>query len=330
MKKIILLLITIVIILTIFGYKYYSNALNYVLNPESSNRVILNIKQGESASDVAGELYSKGLIKSPSVFKLYIDQKGLSSQIKAGRIVVQENYALPEIVDALVTGKSSEMAATILEGWTAQQIADYLSSLNLTAADEFMECLKTCEFTGGHLPKGYLEGYLYPDTYFVDPGSYTNQQFIQRLIDNFEAKIKDFPWSEMEKSKRTFEEVMIMASIVEREEADPAERPTVAGILWNRFDANIGLGADATVLYALGRTKGGLTYDDLQVDSQYNTRKYAGLPPTPICNPSITSIIAAASPTPTDYWYYLHDNSGKVHYARTLDEHNVNKARYIN
>jgi UPF0755 protein len=330
MKKIILLLVAVVIILTIFGYKYYSGALHYALNPDSADRIVINVKKGDSASAVADQLYEKGLIKSTSVFKMYLDQKGLESQIKAGRIVVQTNFTLPEIVAALAEGKSSEMSVTILEGWTAQQIADQLASMDLTTAYEFMECLKTCEFTGDHLPKGYLEGYLYPDTYFVDPGSYTNQQFIQRLIDNFENKLADFPWGNMEKDKRTFEEVMIMASIVEREESDPEERPTVAGILWNRFDANIGLGADATVLYALGRTKGGLTYDDLQVDSQYNTRKYAGLPPTPICNPSITSILAAVSPTPTDYWYYLHDNSGEVHYARTLDEHNVNKAKFIN
>ena len=120
-----------------------------------------------------------------------------------------------------------------------------------------------------------------------------------------------------------------MASIVEREERDPAERPTVAGILWNRYDANIGLGADATVLYGLGRTKGGLSYEDLQSDSPYNTRKYAGLPPTPISNPNISSIRAALYPEDTDYWYYLHDSDGGIHYAKTLDEHNVNKARYI-
>ena len=165
MKKIVTLILIVLVVFTILGYKYYSNAINYVFNPDSSNRVILNIKQGESASAVADQLYGKGLIKSPSVFKLYIDQKGLQSQIKAGRIVVQENYALPEIVDALITGKSSEMAATILEGWTAQQIADYLASLNLTTADEFMECLKTCEFTGDHLPEGYLENSAFRPAY---------------------------------------------------------------------------------------------------------------------------------------------------------------------
>jgi UPF0755 protein len=330
MKKFLLLIIIVLAVITIFGYQYYSSAVRYVLNSSGTDRIVVNVKQGDTAKDVAEQLYEKKLIRSPAVFGFYLDQQGLDGQIKAGRIVVQENYTLSEIIDALVEGKGGEMSVTILEGWTIQQIADYMASLDLTTADEFMDCIKTCEFEGDHLPNGYLEGYLYPDTYFVDPASYSNKQFIQRLINTFESKLDNDIWIPLEKENRTLEDVIIMASVVEREERDPDERPTVAGILWNRYDANIGLGADATVLYALGRTKGGLTYTDLQVDSPYNTRKYAALPPTPICNPNITSIKAAADPALTDYWYYLHDSDGAVHYAKTLDEHNTNKAKYIN
>ena len=330
MKKILALLLPAVIILTVFSYRFYSRALNYVLDPNSTDRVTISIEQGDSASDVADKLYEKELIKSPSVFKFYLSQHGLDGKIKAGRFVIKQNYTLSEIADTIVSGKSSEMAVTLLEGWTVKQIAEYLEGEGLTTADAFMECAKACEFEGKYLPTGYVEGYLYPDTYFVDPNSYSDQAFIQRLINTFESKLDDEVFAGIAKNKRTLEEVVIMASIVEREERARAERPTVAGILWNRFDQNSGLGADATVLYALGRTKGGLTYEDLQIDSPYNTRKYAGLPPTPICNPNITSILAAANPTDTDYWYYLHDSEGAVHYAKTLDEHNVNKARYIN
>ena len=330
MKKIIYLIIIVLALITIFGYRFYSDAIRYALNPDSADRIVINIRQGDVADDVAVQLYEKGLIKSASIFNFYLDQKGLEGQVKAGRIVVQENYTLPEIVDALIEGKTTEMAVTILEGWTVQQIADYMAELNLTTAEEFMDCIETCEFEGDYLPDGYLEGYLYPDTYFVDPGSYINERFIQRLINNFETKLKDSDKVHLEYSSKSPEDVIIMASIVEREERDPEERPTVAAILWNRYDVNVGLGADATVLYALGRTKGGLNYDDLQVDSPYNTRKYAGLPPTPICNPSISSIEAAYSPEQTNYWYYLHDSDGVVHYAKTLDEHNANKAKYIN
>lgn len=299
------------------------------MNPDSSDRVVVTVQQGATANDVAQDLYDAGLIKSVSVFNFYLKQHNLADQIKAGRIVLQENYSLSEVVDALIEGKTTEMPVTLLEGWTATQIAEYLEEYGYTTVDEFMECVETCEFEGDYLPDGYLEGYLYPDTYFVDPATYSDQRFIQRLISTFEAKLDNSIWIPLEKENRTLEEVVIMASIIEREERDPEERPTVSGILWNRYDANAGLGADATVLYALGRTSGGLSYEDLQVDSPYNTRKYAGLPPTPICNPSISSIQAAADPALTNYWYYLHDSNGEVHYATTLDEHNTNKANYL-
>ena len=330
MKKILILITIVLAVITIFGYRYYSDAINYALNPGGTDRVVVNVKQGDTASDVADQLYKKELIKSPAVFSFYMNQQGLDGQIKAGRVVVQENYTLDEIINALIEGKATEMSVTILEGWTIEQIAEYMAGLDFTTIEEFMDCIETCKFEGEYLPDVYMEGHLYPDTYFVDPVSYSDQRFIQRLIDTFESKLDTEIWISLEKENRTLEEVIIMASIIEREERDPDERPTVAGILWNRYDANIGLGADATVLYALGRTKGGLSYDDLQVNSPYNTRKYRGLPPTPICNPNITSIEAAVDPARTDFWYYLHDSDGGVHYAETLDGHNVNKAEYIN
>ena len=327
MKKLIISFLSVSLIL-IFTYQYYVGALKYVSDPNATTRVVVNVKKGANASLVADQLYQKGLIKSPLIFKFYLKQEGIMNQIKAGRIVVQTNYTLPQIVDALVSGKTEELTVTVLEGWTIKQIADHLEEMGLTTSKEFIECTKKCEFEFNFLPKGYLEGYLYPDTYFVNPESFSNVRFISRMIDTLKKRLSR-DWQKINNGKRSFEDIMIMASIIEREERNSKERSTVAGVLWNRFDNNVGLGADATVLYALGRTKGGLTYQDLQIDSPYNTRKYRGLPPTPIANPSVSSIRAALYPKKTDYWYYLHDSDGKVHYAKTLDEHNVNKEKYI-
>jgi len=313
----------------IWFYQFYTGALNFSLNPESDNRVIVNIENGSSADTVAQILYEKELIKSPFIFKLYLKQNDMADKIKAGRMVLQENFNMKQIAEALVSGKSSEIATTIIEGWNIKQIADYLEEIGLTKAVDFINCANTCKFDFNFLPKDYLEGYLYPDTYFVNPGTYSDKGFIQRMIQILKNKLTDDDWNAINTSKHSFEQIMIMASIVEKEERDSNERPTVAGILWDRFDNDVGLGADATILYALGRTKGGLTYNDLQVDSPYNTRKYRGLPPTPICSPSITSIHAAIYPKKTDYFYYLHDSDGLVHYAKTLDEHNENKAKYL-
>jgi len=330
MKKLSTLLIIGLLVFGLFYfYQYYIGVLEYAYNPDSDDRVVVTIKQGSTASEVADLLYSQELIKSPFIFNLYLKQNDLADQLKAGRIVLQENYDLKQIAQALAEGKSEEMAVTILEGWTLKQIADYLEEAGLTTSDSFLSCAASCEFIFDFLPAGYVEGYLYPDTYFVNAGTFNDDAFITRLIQTLKNKLSTEDWNAVDASGRTFEEIMIMASIVEREERDPEERPVVAGILWDRFDNSVGLGADATVLYALGRTKGGLTYDDLQIDSPYNTRKYRGLPPTPISNPSLSSIHAALYPEKTDYFYYLHGSDGEIHYAETLDEHNANKRKYL-
>lgn len=329
MKKFFFLTLSISVFAIFLIYGGYSSAIRYALNPSGSDRITVNVPEGSTGSDVAELLYEKDLIKSVSAFNFYLRQNDLGSELKAGRFIFQENFDLPKIVELLVSGKSSEQAVTLLEGWTAKQIAQSLEDEGLTTVDDFMACLKECEFDFNFLPNGYLEGYLYPDTYFVNPESYSDEAFIARILSVFEARLNDQDWTAVNASPRSFEDIMIMASIVEREERNDAEKATVAGVLWNRYEANIGLGADATVLYGLGRTSGGLSASDLQSDSPYNTRKFAGLPPTPICNPSISSIRAALFPEDTDYWYYLHDLEGNIHYAKTLDAHNVNKAKYI-
>ncbi len=331
MKKLsILLIIGIFVIGAFWFYGLYTSSLSYQLDPTSTKRVIVKIEKGSLADQVADQLYSQKLIKSPYIFKLYLKQNNFANKIKAGSLVVQENFDLKKIAQTLIEGKSVELLVTIPEGWTIKQIAEHLEKKNLTKASEFLSCIKTCEFDQSFLPKGYLEGYLYPDTYFVNINTYSNKRFISRMIDTLKNRLSDSDWAAIKKNKHDFEQIMIMASIIEREEPTEKERPITADILWSRFDNKVALGADATVLYALGRTKGGLTYNDLQVKSQYNTRKYRGLPPTPIANPSISSIRAAIYPKNTKYFYYLHDAQGKVHYAKTLSGHNENKRKYIN
>jgi len=329
MRKFTFLVFIILIISTVFGYKFYSDSIHYSKDQYSDSRVVVEIKKGSTATSVGNLLLEKKLIKDARVFKFYLNQNDLTDQIKAGRIVVQENFTLPEIINALIEGKSQEVPVTLLEGWTVKQIASYLEDSGLTTAKDFIKCSDDCEFAFDFLPNDYLEGYLYPDTYFVNSATFDDKVFIGRLINTLNNKLTRADWNAIDNSDHSLEEIMIMASIVEREERNSKERATVAGILWNRFDANMGLGADATTLYALGRTKGGLTYEDLQIDSPFNTRKYKGLPPTPICNPSISSIRAALYPKKTDYWYYLHGSDGVIHYAKTNDGHNENKRKYL-
>jgi UPF0755 protein len=330
MRKLIYFIIGAGLVAGYLAYHSYGLAVHFVDDPTSDNRVPITVAKGSSADEVANLLLDKGLIESPFFFKVYLRLNGLSGQLKAGKFVLRENYDLPAIADALIQGKAQEQAVTLLEGWTARQIGDSLESLGLTTSDAFVACVKTCAIPSLLLPKnGSAEGYLYPDTYYVDPSSYSDQSFITRLVGTLQSKLTADDLAAIKASKHSLQQVITMASIVEREERDDTERPVVAGILWKRFDNGIGLGADATLLYGLGRTSGGLTYNDLQSDSPYNTRKFRGLPPTPISNPSLSSIEASIFPKQTDYMYYLHDSKGQVHYAKTLEEHNENKVKYL-
>ncbi|HRH94062.1 MAG TPA: endolytic transglycosylase MltG, partial [Candidatus Peribacteria bacterium] len=135
--------------------------------------------------------------------------------------------------------------------------------------------------------------------------------------------------TDLSRSGRTLHQAVTMASLVEEESRHEDERPVVAGILWKREEAGTILGVDATVRYIVGKPSAALTVTDLDTASPYNTRKVAGLPPGPIANPGVSAIVAALQPQASEYWYYLHGTDGMIHYARTNDEHNANKARYL-
>ena len=317
------------VLLSFVMYRYYQGALSYQKDPLGRSHVEVLVPEGSSAVTIASILKENELIRSEWVFGYYVNQNEYESQLKAGRHFIPSDATLSDVVDALVLGESAQRSVTLLEGWTSWEMAEYLESMGLTTQDSFMECFVVCDFETDFIQADDLEGYLYPDTYFVDPASYSNQAFIQRLLSTFESKISSDDWEAIEASGRTLEEVIIMASIVEREERNPDEMPTVAGVLWSRHDSDHWLGADATVLYALGRTSGGLTAADLDNDSPYNTRKFRGLPPGPISNPGSASIEATIYPEESEYFYYLHDAQGGIHYGETLEEHNANKARYL-
>ena len=177
-----------------------------------------------------------------------------------------------------------------------------------------------------------LEGYLFPDTYFVSTET-TAEELVRMMRENFENKIER---DTIELKGITFEDLVIIASMVEREGAAVEDKPVVAGVLFNRLLNNWPLQVDATVQYALGYQgeedgwwKKSVTFEDLEVDSPYNTYKNPGLPPAPICNPGLASLEAAFNPAETDYWYYVSDSEGRMHFAETIEQHNENVAKYV-
>ncbi|MFH1298413.1 MAG: endolytic transglycosylase MltG [Patescibacteria group bacterium] len=296
------------------------NSIDKAVDLENDSPVIFEIKSGESASRIASNLKSEDLIKSAYGFSKYLSKEDLDSQIQAGRYILNRSMTGVEIAETLLTIGSGEMAVTIIEGWTISDIDNSLAKANLIEPGEFKTCTETCDFSDYDFLPGYLEGYLFPDTFFIDPETFSAESFIRRLLTNFQSKVQITTGS--------LEETIIVASIIEKEVRTEEDRALVSGIIWKRLDNGWALGMCSTINYITGETE--ITHEDIAIDSPYNTRKYAGLPPTPISNPGLASIEAAANPEYSEYWYFLTaTETGETIYSVTNEEHEVNKAKYL-
>lgn len=290
------------------------------------------IPKGYSASQIGNKLADQNLIKSSFAFKFYVQATARSKKIQAGEYLLASNYSLFEIVDQLTSGPVEEWV-TIPEGLRQEEVVEkYISVLkrNETEAEVFRQ-----EFLAITANK---EGFLFPDTYLF-PKTVSASTVANKMLSIFDSKISAQMEADINASEYNLNEVVTLASIVERETREDEERSVVAGIFLNRLDIGMGLQVDATVQYAVATSecRAGtacnwwptLTKENMSINSSYNTYKYAGLPPAPIANPSLSSISAVIYPTDSSYLYYLHDEEGKIHYAETLDKHNANIRKYL-
>lgn len=316
---------------------WYTLALR-AADADDQSRVSVTIPAGASTAGIASLLEDKELIRSPRAFIAYAGETGDDASLQAGTFVLRRSMSTAEIVDALTTGSTQEMSLTIPEGYTVEDIDALLSEKGLIAAGDIADCANTCDFsTFDFLPSGAgqaerggkLEGYLYPDTYFIEPDNVVPKFFLERMLGAFRTKVIADKEEEIAASGRSLHEIVTMASLIEKETRTGDERAVVSGILWKRLDEGIGLYVDAANRYILNKPTAEITAEDLNMDSPYNLRRYAGLPPGPIASPGLPSIEAAIAPESSPYYYYLHGSDGQIRYAVTNDEHNVNKARYL-
>lgn len=346
-------LITLLAALLVWGFKNVvagdDDWLKIAMEPDNTETVIFDIEKGESGRTIANHLAGDELVPSKWRLYWYLKKNDLGGNFKAGRFVLKRSMTPAEILDTLTSGGGTH-AVTIPEGWAIGQIDARLAGIDFIESGEF-KTYATDPATLGSLKADFpflantassaeptdgaasslpsLEGYLFPDTFFEDPMSFTLENFTRRLLKNFEKKVMTTEnEATLNKSGRTWNEVITMASIVEREALLDEDYPVVAGILWKRLDNNWALAADATLIYVL-EDRDQLA-KNLELDSPYNTRKVRGLPPTPIGNPGLKAIQAALNPEPSPYWFYLNDSeTGKAHYAATNDEHNANKRKWL-
>jgi UPF0755 protein len=314
------------------------------VDPQDTTQVVVSVPNGATAGDIGADLQQRGLIRSAVFFRLAADQAGVGSTLAAGDYELSKSMSTPDIVQVLARGEVKRgLVATIPEGWRSEQIADRLESVGFAARDEFLQAVATppsvpgFDVFGAGPPPQRLEGYLFPETYEV-PQKVAGTQAAQMMVGMFSQRIADSVRTQNQ-TKLTAQQVIVLASIVEREARVPSERATIAGVYLNRLAAQMPLQADPTVQYAIATRDGpsAAKYDywrplapnDLQVDSAYNTYLHAGLPPGPICNPGAASIQAVLQPATTEYFYFVarNDGSGTHLFARTLDEQNANVAR---
>lgn len=278
---------------------------------------IFSVSQGESLENVTQNLYSLGAIRYPSVFRAHVIVMGGEKRVIAGDYLLDKKESPADLAYRLVNGKFNLnlKKLTIPEGWNIFEIGSYL--------DETLENFDKKKFL--ELAKN-KEGYLFPDTYFVSPATKPGD-LIDRMGKNFNKKVQDIPGLATTTIK--FSDVIIMASIIEREANTPESRRAVSSILWKRIKNFMPLQVDSAFDYVNGKNTFTLTLSDLKIDSPYNTYKYKGLPPGPIGNPGADSISAAINPTETDYLYFLTGRNGKMYYAKTFEEHVKNKQKYL-
>lgn len=313
--------------------------------PASNDRTEVNfvVEEGELPADVAARLEKEGLVENADAFLLLLKCRHAAERIQAGDHVMRKNMMMDEVILSLQRGTTRGVAITIRPGWRAEQIADYLDTVNLPQFDkeEFLRIVRDGDANFAFLqdrPRSGspgLEGYLFPETYQVLQGI-TAAQLVNRLLSEFDRRVTPDMRAKATNQGLTLQEAISLASIVERETVKPEEARIIASVYLNRIKAKTYLNADPTVQYAIGYVpeakqwwKTPVTLEEYQkVDSPYNTYLNPGLPPGPIAAPSMNSIQAVLDPAQTDYFYFLATGDGGHVFARTLEEQNANLGKY--
>ena len=308
--------------------------------------VTITIYESDSMDDIIEKLYSNGLIRYRSLFKLYADISDAEKDIDPGIYDLNTRYDYHALVNMMSTSSSRTVVEDVLipEGYTCRQIFAMLEEKRICTAQDLAAYaangdLKDYWFLED-VERGQeycLEGFLFPDTYDFYKNS-TPREVLEKLLDNFDHRVDEDMRAQIETlnanvtgGNYTIREIAIVASMIEKEAAAPSEAPAIAGVIYNRlfrWDSPAYLNIDASIVYALdGRTD--LTREDLQVDSPYNTYTHTGLTPTPISNPGLSSLRAALNPENHNYYYYvLNPETGMHTFSTTYEEHSANVAAY--
>lgn len=273
------------------------------LNP-GAKETVFRIERGQGSWEIARLLEQERFIRSALFFEAYTFLRGSAFKLQAGDYVISSGFSAAKINEKLAAGDVLRKRITIIEGWSIRDIAAYLEQQGVVLAEDILAFRDQ-------------EGYLFPDTYEIPPGA-TAEELVSMMTDTFRKKVGN-----------ASKDVVIMASILEKEVKEQEDKRIVSGILQKRLHAGMALQVDATVNYITGKRDSQVSRADTSIDSPYNTYKYRGLPPGPISNPGLESIQAASDPVKSPYWYYLSTPEGKTIFSKSSEEHAQAKAQYL-
>lgn len=314
-KSLVVIVLLIVVVLGIT--LWWRNGLQAVDSKDTTEKSFV-IPKGSAVRAIGNDLKEAGLIRDPVVFFIYIKMNNLDRDIQAGSYKLSAAMDLTEIMDTLRHG-SVDVWVTVPEGYRAAEIADVLKNNVGTYDESWVETLEE------------EEGYLFPDTYLI-PKDADIATVISIMKNTFNARIEEIG---LTPDDPDLHRIVTVASLIEREALRDDEKAVIASVISNRLADGMSLDIDATLQYIKGKDASGKwwvvpTGADKALNSPYNTYRNPGIPPGPIANPGIEAIKAAVSPAASDYYFYIHDPDGNVHFAKTLEEHNRNIERYLN
>ena len=297
-------------------------------NKNNTEGIVVEIPQGSTTNTISDILYKNNLIKNKVMFKISVKLSNKAQQFKAGKYLFNQTYSNKQIINDLSLGKiyNDGIKITIPEGSTSREIVSILVDKKLGNEDSYEALISN--------PKEFyndfkfleedditsLEGFLYPSTYYFDENS-SEKEVLSTMLSQFNKVYTNKLRDRQKKLNMTTEQVLNLASIVEKEAILDKDRPIIASVFYNRLEIGMPLQSDATIQYIFKERKKIVTYKDLEIDSPYNSYKNKGLPPTPISNPGIESIKATLYPEKTDYLYFVAKMDGGNNYSKNYEDH---------
>jgi UPF0755 protein len=339
MKKVLIAVVGLAVVALVAAAVLFLNLEGQVdsaVAPDDQEEVVFVVPKGTSARGIGHKLEKEGFIKNARVWRFFLFRRG-KLDAKAGRHALKKSMTMRQIGEALEGNPMPEdVPFTFVEGWRLRDSDAALAEKGWIKKGQYQDLAKDpSQFKAPFsLPGSGLEGYLYPETYGVIPptgeGTIDVKALLQRQVDAFVDKFYEPNKGAIEKSGRTLHDLVKMASMLEREEPVPAQRPLVAGILWKRIDMGFPLGVDATSRYELEKWNDRSAFLKRLRDKSdaYNTRHKKGLPPTPIGAPTLDSLKAAMNPKKSEFLYYLHDANKVLHPSRNAAEHEALRKKY--